>query len=218
MDEGSPLAPLGDQPVDKLAPDYANYGALKALCEEEVRRALGERATVVRPGLIVGAHDPTGRFTYWPHRIARGGEVLAPGPPGRRVQFLDVRDLGDWLVELGERDVAGTFNASHPGIRWSELLDACRSVSGSDAEITWVPDEFLLEHEVGEWMELPLWIADRTPAETIEADVRRALAAGLHFRPLEDTVHAALDQATPTEVAGLDPDREATLLAAWHAR
>ena len=116
---------------------------LKALCEEAVRDVFGGRALVVRPGLIVGPHDPTGRFTYWPHRIARGGEVLAPAPSDGPTQIIDVRDLASWLVSLCEDAVGGTYNATHPGVSWTELLDTCRVVTGSDARITWVTPEFL---------------------------------------------------------------------------
>ena len=182
-----------------------SYGALKALCEEAARDVFRERALVVRPGLIVGPHDPTGRFTYWPHRVARGGEVVAPAPPDRRTQVIDVRDLGEWLVELCERRSSGTFNATHPGLMWSELLDSCRAVSGSDADVTWVPDEFLLEHEVGQWMELPLWLADPELAAADDVSVRRALDAGLTFRPLDETVRGALEHAQTTEAAGSLP-------------
>jgi len=207
------LAELGDLPDDELTDE--SYGPLKALCEDAVRDVFGERALVVRPGLIVGPYDPTGRFTYWPHRFARGGDVLAPAPPERMTQAIDVRDLGAWIVALCEHGVAGTFNATHPGFAWSELADACKAVSGSDTEITWVPDAFLLEREVGQWMELPLWIA---MAGAMEADVERALGAGLTFRPLEETVRGALEDAETTDTAGLAPEREAELLAAWHAR
>jgi 2'-hydroxyisoflavone reductase len=216
--EDSPLAPLGDLPVDALREDYTNYGALKALCETVVRETFGERALVVRPGLIVGPYDPTGRFTYWPHRLARGGDVLAPAPPERQTQFVDVRDLGEWMVDLCGREVGGTFNATNEGVPWGELLETCRSVAGADARIVWVSDEFLAEHEVGEWMELPLWIADPAMAGVAHAEVRRSLAAGLRFRPLEDTVRGALEEATTTESAGLAPEREAALLAAWNGR
>jgi 2'-hydroxyisoflavone reductase len=216
--EESAVAGLGDQPADALAPDFSNYGALKALCEDAVRDVFGERALVVRPGLIVGPHDPTGRFTYWPHRLARGGEVLAPAPPEDPTQFVDVRDLGEWIVELCERRTCGTFNATNEGVAWGELLETCRSVARAEAEVTWVPDEFLVEQEVGEWMELPLWIADPAAAAADRVDVSRALAAGLRFRPLEDTVRGTLELAEPTEAAGLTPSREGALLAAWHGR
>ena len=132
--------------------------------------------------------------------------------------MIDVRDLGEWIVELCERGSPGTFNATHPGLTWSELLDSCRAVSGSDADVTWVPDEFLLEHEVGQWMELPLWLADPEMAAADDVSVRRALDAGLTFRPLDETVRGALEQARTTDAAGLAPEREAELLAAWHGR
>jgi 2'-hydroxyisoflavone reductase len=218
MDEESAVAPLGDQPVDELTADFGNYGALKALCETAVTDVFDARALVVRPGLIVGPYDPTGRFTYWPHRFARGGEVLAPARPDRLTQFIDVRDLAEWMVGLCEQDVGGTFNATNAGVSWRELLETCRDVAGSDAEITWVPDEFLVEQGVGEWMELPLWIVDPAMSAADEAVIDRALAAGLRFRPLADTVRGTLDEATPTEAAGLTPEREDALLAAWHAR
>lgn len=216
VDEDSPLALLGDLPPDEVTND--SYGPLKALCEAAVLEELGERALVVRPGLIVGPHDPTGRFTYWPHRLARGGEVLAPSPPQRQTQSVDVRDLAEWIVDLCERDAGGTFNATHPGFPWGELLETCRSVVEADPRITWVTDEFLLEHKVGEWMELPLWIADPAMAGADHVDVRRAVAAGLRFRPLADTIRGTLDEAKPTDAAGLSAEREAALLAEWHVR
>ena len=218
IDEQSQVAQLGDLPDDEVTEE--SYGPLKALCEEAVRSVLGDRALVVRPGLIVGPHDPTGRFTYWPHRIARGGEVLAPGPSDRATQFIDVRDLAEWMLDLCERRVGGTFNATHPGLGWRELLDACASVTASDARITWATDEFLTEHEVGEWMELPLWISALDPAAAYfdRVDVSRAVDEGLVFRPLPETVRAALQHAETTDSAGLAPEREAALLAEWHGR
>ena len=218
MDEDSALAPLGDHPSDELTPDFANYGALKALCEAAAVDVFGERALIIRPGLIVGPHDPTGRFTYWPHRIAEGGDVLAPAPTERVTQFIDVRDLAKWMIGLCERGVTGTFNATNAGVSWGELLETCRAVASSDARPVWVPDEFLTEHEVGEWMELPLWLADPAMAAADEAIIDRALANGLRFRPLEETVRGTLDKAATTDSAGLAPEREAALLADWHGR
>ncbi len=212
-DEGSALNELGELPDDEVTDE--SYGPPKALCEDAVRQVFETRSLVARPGLIAGPHDPTGRFTYWPHRIARGGEVLAPAPPERRTQAIDVRDLGKWVVVLCEEGVGGTFNATHPGFSWSELVDAGKAVSGSDAAITWVPDAFLLERDVGQWMKLPLWL---TLAGAMEANVERALAADLTFRPLEETALGALEHAETTDVAGLTPIREAEVLAAWHGR
>jgi 2'-hydroxyisoflavone reductase len=207
--EESAVAELGDMPLDEVSSDYSNYGALKALCEDEVRAVFGERALIVRPGLIVGPHDPTGRFTYWARRLARGGETLAPGPPDRRAQFVDVRDLAAFLLDAVEAGHSGTFNATNEGVAWGDLL--------AGADVTWVSDEFLQEHGVGEWMELPLWIASPEFAGMHETDVSRAVAAGLRFRPVEETVAGAAD-APEAEGVGLSPEREAELLAAWRAR
>jgi len=131
---------------------------------------------------------------------------------------IDVRDLAEWMVSLCENGEGGTYNATHPGIWFAELLDACRTVSSSDARVTWVTDEFLLGEGVGEWMELPLWLADPSMVAADRVDVSRALGAGLLFRPLEETVRATLELAETREAAGLAPGREAELLAAWHGR
>jgi 2'-hydroxyisoflavone reductase len=214
--EDSPRAELAEgHPVDEMLPEYENYGALKALCEDVVWEVFGDRATIVRPGLIVGPHDPTGRFTYWPHRVARGGQVLVPAPPDRTVQFVDARDLGAWLVELLERDEGGAFNGTRSRVSWAELLETCVAVTGSDAEPVWIPDEFLLQQEVGEWMELPMWLADPDWVGMNQADVSRAEAAGLVHRPLEQTIRGTLDEAEMTDDAGLKPQRERELIGAW---
>jgi 2'-hydroxyisoflavone reductase len=207
--EESPVAELGDASVDELAADYSNYGALKALCEQTVWQVFREHSLCIRPGLIVGPHDPTGRFTYWAHRLERGGEILAPAPPERRVQFIDVRDLAAWMVHCVERRMTGVFNATSEGTPWGELL--------AGANVTWVPDEFLNEHEVGEWMELPLWIAGPARAGIHRAEVGRAHSGGLRCRPVTDTIAGAAG-APAVEGVGLTPEREAELLAAWHAR
>jgi 2'-hydroxyisoflavone reductase len=213
--EDSPRAELGGMPSDELLPGYENYGGLKALCEDAVMEVFGERALILRPGLIVGPHDPTGRFTYWPHRIARGGEFLVPAPPEETVQLVDVRDLGAWLVDLIERGESGVFNATHPGLPWSELVRACLRVGGADAEPVWVDSGFLADHGVGEWMELPLWLSDPDSLGMMQADVSRALDAGLTFRPLDDTVRGTLELAETTEAAGMKPERERELITAW---
>ena len=218
-DEDSPLEELaGDMPADRLLEDFSNYGGLKVLCERAVAETLPDRHVLVRPGLIVGPHDPTGRFTYWPHRIARGGEVLVPGPPETTVQFIDVRDLASWLIDLSERRVRGSFNAINEGISWQALANTCREVAGSDANFTYVDGDYLLEQGVGEWMELPLWIQDPDSVGMHMTDVSRAIREGLTFRPLEDTVRGTLDEAKTTDGAGMAPEREAELLGAWQAR
>ncbi len=215
VDEETRLQELGDSPADQLQEDYSNYGSLKALCERAVAEAMPDRHAIVRPGLIVGPHDPTGRFSYWPHRIARGGDVLVPGPPEKTVQFIDVRDISSWLVDLSERMTQGTFNATNAGVSWQELVETGREVAGSDAKFVFVDGEFLLEHGVDEWMGLPLWIQDPEEVGMHMTDISRAIAEGLTFRPLAETVRGTLEQAETTDGAGLAPKREAEVLEAF---
>jgi 2'-hydroxyisoflavone reductase len=212
--EDSEVAGLGRLSADEVTVE--SYGPLKALCEDAVRDVAGRQALVVRPGLIVGPHDPTGRFTYWPHRVARGGEILAPGSPGDPVQFIDVRDLAEWIVRATENGAAGTFNATGETMSFAGLLDVCRQASASDALFTWVPSERLLAAGVEEWMGVPLWIASPGWEAANRVDVRRAIAAGLTFRPLPETVLGALQEAGVVDGVGLTPDRESELLADWH--
>jgi len=218
MVEGDAVEQLGDMPDDRLLEDFSNYGALKALCEQAVADTFPDAHANVRPGLIVGPHDPTGRFTYWPHRVARGGDVAAPAPPEEHVQFVDVRDLADWMVGLCERRASGEFNAVNEGVAWSELLDTCRTVSGSDARFVWIDGTFLVDQGIEQWMGLPLWIEDEADKGLHRADSSRATETGLTIRPLADTVRATLDQAETTESAGLSPEREDELLSAWAGR
>lgn len=215
VDEGSPLAELSAPGSDDVSTDY---GALKALCEQEVEAFFPDRSTLVRAGLIVGPHDPTGRFTYWPHRVARGGDVLVPGPAWRPVQLVDVRDLAAWMVTAAEERLGGPFNATGPATMGA-VIDAARRVSGSPARPVEVDDAFLAEHGVGEWLELPLWVdAGGDTRGVFSADSSRATAAGLAFRPLDDTVAATLANAELVDGVGLEPEREAELLAAWWSR
>lgn len=199
------------------------YGPLKALCEQAVLKTYPRRGLVIRPGLIVGPHDPSDRFTYWPVRVARGGEVLAPGKPERQSQFIDVRDLADWTLDMVERRASGTYNATGPAdpLTLGSLLEICRQVSGSDARFTWVSDEFLLQHKVAPYTELPLWMPEAEAAWEM-VSIQKALAAGSKFRPLEQTVRDTLewDRTRPADVPrrnGLTPQREAELLETyWH--
>jgi len=212
--EGAPLLELED-PSDE---SIESYGALKAACERVVEDAFGEAATIVRPGLIVGPHDPTDRFTYWPVRVAAGGEVLAPGSPDDPVQFVDVRDLAAWILDLTERGTGGVFNATGESMPFQRLLDECRSVSGSDARFTWVPSETLLEAGVEEWMGVPLWIASPGWDAANRVVVERAIEAGLSFRPLPETIRDTLawhaEREWPlAEGVGLSSERERELLA-----
>jgi len=207
------------QPINEGSPVHSDvdseeimehYGELKAMCERVVQARPGG---IVRPGLIVGPHDPTGRFTYWPHRIAREGNVLAPGPPDEPVSLIDVRDLGTWIVRLCENQTHGVFNAVDV-TTWGELLDACVRAVGPDAHLVWVPSDWLSEQGVGEWMELPLWVGSGELGGLHRIDNIRAIDAGLTFTPLEDVARATLEHAETTDAAGLKPEREAELLAA----
>lgn len=214
--EDSPRAELADgHPTDEMLPEYENYGPLKALCEDAVTDVYGDRALIVRPGLIVGPHDPTGRFTYWPHRVAQGGDFLVPAPPDGQVQFVDARDLGAWLLDLCEAGASGAFNATHAGVSWAELVESCLRVAGANGRPVWVDSDYLAEQGVGEWMELPMWLHDPEWVGMNRADVSRAVAAGLEFRPLDDTVRGTLELAETTDEAGMNPERERELLEAW---
>jgi 2'-hydroxyisoflavone reductase len=217
-DESAPTVELEDPASEEVLRDY---GALKAACEEVVRELFPESHTNVRAGLLVGPHDGSGRFTYWPVRGALGGEVLAPGIPERLTQFIDVRDIGAWMVDAGERGLSGTFNVTGKPMPLGAVLEAC-----GISEPVWIDESFLLEQGVGPWMELPLWV----PAEAnpfLQMDVETAIAAGLSFRPLEETVRdtlawaqsegAGLVTETPYGTAGLDAAREAELLDAWRS-
>ena len=216
VDEGSELAELSAPGSEDIS---ADYGALKALCEREVDTAFPGRSTAVRAGLIVGPHDPTGRFTYWPHRVARGGDVLVPGPAWRPIQLVDVRDLAAWIVTAAEERLSGAFNATGPATMGA-VLDAARRASGSTARAVEVDDAFLTGQGVGEWMELPLWIDPSNDdwRHFMDVDASRATAAGLTFRPLDETVAGALAEAALVEGVGLTPERETELLTAWWSR
>lgn len=221
--EDSPLTGLDDPDTEEVNGD--TYGGLKVLCEREVEGALPGRTLVVRPGLIVGPDDYTDRFPYWPRRVAEGGEVLAPGDPDRFWQFVDVRDLGAWMVGMVEAGRTGRFNVDGPRRAWTmgEVLATCREVSGSGAELTWVPGEFLLAQGVEPWTELPFWFpeGDATLRGAYDVDVDRAIEAGLVFRPLAETVRDTLewDRSRPEDErgrkAGLPREREREVLEAW---
>ena len=192
---------------------FANYGPLKALCERAAKDVFGERALIVRPGFIVGPHDPTDRFVYWPRRVAHGGTMVAPGPPERPMQFIDVRDLAGWMVTMIEQRAGGLYNATNEGVPMADFLAACPG----EAEVAWLDDGFLVEHGVGE-SDLPLWSGDPSFAALHEADVVKAVGAGLTFRPVEETAAdtIAWDRTRKdTKPVGLTPEREAELIAAW---
>ena len=218
--------PTEESAVEQLAEPSEewreHYGALKALCEDAVR-ARFPNAFVPRPGLIVGPWDPTGRFTYWPVRLAEGGAALAPAPASTPSQVVDGRDLADWFVTAAEQGTAGTYNAVGPATPLATILQACIDVAGSDAELVWVDPEFLTEQEVEPWMELPLWLPGPEYAGMTNVSADRAIAAGLVTRPLADTIRDTLawarSGAAPAEPpAGLAREKEQRVLAAWAER
>ena len=223
--EDHPLARLEDETSEDVS---QHYGALKALCEGAAEAALPGRTASVRPGLIVGPRDRTDRFTYWPVRLARGGEVMAPGSGSDPVQNIDVRDLAAWLVHLVEQRHMGVYNAVGPAqpMTMRAMLERCRAALGSDASLTWVDTDFLREHDVTPWVHMPAW----SPAEGEHAglgsiDASKAMTHGLRFRPIEETAIATLAwfRSLPADRqkdlrAGVTPEREAAVLAAWHGR
>ncbi len=224
IDETYPVAKVADETSEDIG---KAYGALKALCEQAVERAVPGRTLTIRPGLIVGPNDPTDRFTYWPVRVARGGEVLAPVGPEFPVQVIDVRDLAEWTVNMTEQKQTGTYNATGPDypLTIGALLDASRAECGSDARFTYVPESFLLEQQVTPWTGLPLWLPGPEYAGIAQVNVGKAIRAGLKFRPLREIVRDTLawERTRPGEAdlprrAGLKPEREAELLKAWHAK
>jgi 2'-hydroxyisoflavone reductase len=209
--EGAAVLELA--PEDEDDTDAETYGGRKAVCEAIVEEVYGDQALVVRPGLIVGPFDPTGRFTYWPHRVARGGDVLAPGSPADLVQFIDVRDLASWIVRAAADGRSGTFNATGEPLPFGDLLAECARVTKSDAKLTWVASDPLLAAEVGPWMELPLWLPLPEYAGMQLASVDKAIGTGLSYRPIAETIQGAIDLAQPVEGVGLTPERERELLA-----
>ncbi len=220
IEEDAPVGKLHDETVEEV--DNQTYGPLKALCEDAVRDTFPGDALIIRPGLIVGRYDPTDRFTYWPRRVAMGGEVLVPGSPDRRVQFIDVRDLAAWTLEMAEGGQSGTYNATGPEepLTMIEMLKVCQSAAERDVRFTSVSEAFLLEQGVAPWIELPLWMPTPGPMDGLmEVRCRRALDAGLRFRPLIDTIEDTLewvrDQPGPPYKAGMDPEREQELLQIW---
>ncbi len=207
-DETGPLATL-DDPLDEDVPGA--YGALKALCERAVSDAFGDRSTIVRPGYVVGAHDPTGRFTWWVRRAAAGGRMPVPTSIARRAQFIDARDLADFLLLAATSRPSGPFNATGPvppvGMR--DVLSEAARQAGSRLDLVELRDAQVTAAGV----EFPLWLDDPDWAAWAELDVSRARAAGLRSRPLADTVAATLAEAALVEGIGPTSEQEALLLA-----
>lgn len=214
---------------DSLRANMALYGPLKAACEAEAKQRFGEQTTIIRPGLIVGPGDETDRFSYWPLRVRKGGEVLAPSKDGADpVQFIDARDLAEWTIRMAEQGATGAYNATGPDHEQTVagLLYGLRALTTTGARFTFVPAEFLAEQQVSPWGDLPVWVPGQgETAGFSRVSNARALAKGLTFRPLATTGADTLawfdsqpEERRATVRAGIKPDREAAVLAAWKAR
>ncbi len=212
IDEHAPVAILADEHVEEVMNE--NYGALKALSEQAAEHAMPGRTLVIRPGLIVGPGDPTDRFTYWPYRVAQGGEMLAPGDPHQQTQFIDGRDLATWTIHMVEAGKTGIYNATGPdyALAMGRFLDECKHVTGSDTRLTWVSDAFLTQHEV----ELPLYVPEEYRGARA-VNCNKAIAEGLTFRPVADTIRDTLSwKGKDAELkVGLKPEQEQQLLQTW---
>ena len=232
-DESAPLASYtGADAMGETAATLRSrigelYGPLKAASEREAAQWFPDGLTIVRPGLIAGPGDETDRFTYWPVRLARGGDVLAPGNGSDPVQFIDARDLAEWTIRMAESRTLGVFNATGPErpLTMGAMLGGIQASTGGDARLAWIPAPWLEAHEVSPWSDLPVWVpAEGESAGFARRDIGRALRAGLTFRPLAVTATETLAwfRRQPPERqaslrAGLAPEREAQLLAAWKA-
>jgi 2'-hydroxyisoflavone reductase len=231
IDETAPLAKYTGADAMKesretiVASKFQLYGPLKALAEQEAEKWFPKQTLIVRPGLIVGPRDETDRFTYWPVRIDRGGEVLAPGAPSDPVQFIDGRDLAEWVIRMVEQRETGTYNATGPDktLGVGGMLDGIKTANHSNATFTWVNADFLEAQKVTPWGDMPVWVPPRGEEGGMgRINIQRALAMGLKFRPLEVTARDTLAwfKAQPPErqklKAGITPEREAEVLAAWH--
>ncbi len=217
QDETADLAELEDETVEEVTGE--TYGGLKVLCEQAAQQHPSN--LIVRPGLIVGPYDHTDRFSYWPDRVAKGGEVLAPDKASNPVQFIDVRDLTEWILHAASQNLTGAYNLVNDpdSVNFGALLSSCKEVSQSNAMFTWLSEAFMLENDIGPWIELPLWV----PGESVNfmrVNNAKARAAGLNIRPIADTIAATLaflaerpEDHQPK--AGLAPDKEKAILNLW---
>jgi 2'-hydroxyisoflavone reductase len=231
LDETAPLAKYTGEDAMKesresiIASKFQLYGPLKALSEQEAEKWFPQQALIIRPGLIVGPRDETDRFTYWPVRIDRGGEVLAPGNPTDPVQFIDGRDLAEWVIRMVEQRETGIYNATGPDktLGVGAMLEGIKKANNSKAQFTWANADFLEAQKVAPWSDMPVWVPPRgEEAGMGRINIQRALARGLTFRPLAVTARDTLAwfKSQPAErqklKAGITAEREAEVLAEWH--
>lgn len=233
FDETAPAAELNEEQRERAAaidprgemtgPVLGEmYGGLKVLCERAAEAAMPEKVLQVRSGLIVGSFDPTDRFTYWVMRVARGGEVLAPGAPNRFVQLIDARDLSEWIIKAVERNETGIYNVTGKPfeLTMQMMLEEIKNVSASDADFTWTSEEFLSREKVRAWSELPLYLfeSDEESKGFLAVNVDKALQSGLRFRPLRETIRDTLNwRKTKSDElkAGISAEREKELIGKW---
>ena len=229
VDETAPLAKYeGADPYKETleamkASGYKTYGPLKALSEKEAEKWFPGKTLIIRPGLIVGPRDETDRFTYWPVRIDRGGEVLAPGTPSDPVQFIDARDLAEWTIRMAENRETGIYNATGPAepLGIGEMLNGIKGALNSNTKFTWIPADFLKQQKIEAWSDMPAWAGDELGLA--RTNISHALAKGLTFHPLTETARDTLAwfKSQPQDRkskmrAGITPEREAEVLTAWH--
>lgn len=225
MDENAPVGTLEDETVEQVTGE--TYGPLKVLCEKAVEAAFPGRSVNVRSGLIVGPHDPTDRFTYWPYKVAQGGDMIAPGNPDYAMQIIDARDIGEWCIHAMEAGLTGTYNVTGPDypLTLGKIIETSKQVSGSDTNIHWVDEQFLLDNGVQMWVDFPLWIP-QSAAEMNgihHIDTSKAQAAGLKCRSLETTIGDTLNWTatwpSDYQLKGvLSPERHEELLKAWQEK
>jgi 2'-hydroxyisoflavone reductase len=231
FNEDSALLSMSRTEADDLTKDndsaiMSHYGELKALCEQVLLESLPNKSLIIRPGLIVGPYDGSDRFTYWVNRVKEGGKVLAPGHPDRMVQFIDVRDLAKWTIHMVENKKFGIFNATgiDKELTMNTMLTSIKKGVDSNAEFIWATDEFLLENEVGPWMELPLWLPDtplsdgKVMSGMLATNTDKARSEGLIYRPIEETAKDTLKwyrehNKSQTMKAGMAKEKESLLLA-----
>jgi len=224
-DETAPLATMPDPTLENMGKSYEYYGPLKALCEQAAEKAMPGRVTVVRPGYIVGPDDNSGRFTYWPVRFDKGGEIAVPGDASDPLQIIDVRDLGEWLVRLAEDSTMGTFNACGPEktMTWGRVIKACQKATPSKSTIVWLPVDFITKQE---GLDFPIWAPYEGETKGFHTwSNAKAIKAGLRFRPVEETAKDTLAWFKTQEklekgrnkLAGPTAEVEAKVLAAWKA-
>jgi len=218
--ESRPPAKLDDPTTEDVRQHYC---ALKAYCEQAADKAMPGRVTQIRPGLIVGPRDRTDRFTYWPVRFSRGGEILVPGKSDDFTQFIDVRDLAEFMVHTVEENITGSFNLIRPAMPFGDLVKSCMKVAPDGTKPVWVDAKFLEENDVQPWRDLFMWADAANPnAGALTWSPEKAIKAGLKFRDVDDTVKATLDwyKTLPKERqanlrAGMNSDKESKVLSSW---